>query len=89
MVSVEQVMKDALSLPSEWRAWLAEKLVESLECDVDENLQALWVTERLQKHTQDSVGAKHSGDKTCGSTKIFLSGCFALPHKLAGRSIWK
>jgi hypothetical protein len=28
----------------------------------------------------NDVGAKHSGDKTCNSTKISLSECFALPR---------
>lgn len=42
MASVEQVMKEALALPSAARALLAEKLVESLEFDVDETLQTLW-----------------------------------------------
>ncbi len=52
MVSVEQVMKEALSLPSAWRAWLAEKLVESLEFDVDENLQTLWVNEAKKRRDE-------------------------------------
>jgi len=56
MVSVEQVMKEALSLPSEWRAWLAEKLVESLEFDVDENLQALWVSEAKKRRDEIRSG---------------------------------
>jgi hypothetical protein len=55
MVSVEQVMKEALSLPSEWRAWLAEKLIESLEFDVDEKLQALWVSEANKR--RDEIGS--------------------------------
>ncbi len=42
MAEIEQIMKEALSLPSASRAWLAEKLVESLEFDVDEDLQARW-----------------------------------------------
>ncbi|NEQ12098.1 MAG: addiction module protein [Moorea sp. SIO4E2] len=52
MVSVEQVMKEALSLPSAWRALLAQKLVESLEFDVDENLQALWVSEAKKRRDE-------------------------------------
>lgn len=42
MASVEQIMKEALALPSASRALLVEKLVESLEFDVDETLQMLW-----------------------------------------------
>jgi hypothetical protein len=56
MVSVEQVMKEALSLPSEGRAWLAEKLVESLEFDVDEKLQTLWVNEAKKRRDEIRSG---------------------------------
>ncbi|HAX89573.1 MAG TPA: acyl-protein synthetase [Cyanobacteria bacterium UBA11370] len=56
MVSVEQVMKEALSLPSAWRAWLAEKLIESLEFDVDEKLQALWVSEAKKRRNEIRSG---------------------------------
>jgi hypothetical protein len=56
MVSVEQVMKQALSLPSVWRAWLAEKLVESLELDVDENLQTLWLNEAKKRRDEIRSG---------------------------------
>lgn len=56
MVSVEQVMQEALSLPSEWRAWLAEKLVESLEFDVDDKLQTLWVNEAKKRRDEIRSG---------------------------------
>lgn len=56
MVSVEQVMKEALSLPSAWRAWLAEKLVESLEFDMDEKLQTLWVSEARKRRDEVRSG---------------------------------
>ncbi|MEQ9553542.1 MAG: addiction module protein [Coleofasciculus sp. G3-WIS-01] len=52
MASVEKVMKEALSLPSALRAWLAEKLVESLEYDIDETLQTLWVTEAKKRRDE-------------------------------------
>ena len=56
MVSVEQVMKEALSLPSAWRAWLAEKLVESLEFDIDEKLQTHWVSEAKKRRDEIRSG---------------------------------
>lgn len=34
----------------------------------------------MRGQTARNVGAKHSGDKICNSTEIFLSECFALPH---------
>ncbi|MBN4002396.1 addiction module protein [Nostoc sp. LPT] len=46
-------MKEALTLPSAARALLAEKLVESLEFDVDETLQTLWTDEA--KKRRDAV----------------------------------
>ncbi len=57
MASVEQVMKEALSLPSASRALLAEKLVESLEFDVDDTLQKLWVTEAKKRRDEVRSGA--------------------------------
>ncbi|AOY79105.1 addiction module protein [Moorena producens JHB] len=56
MVSVEQVIKEALSLPSAWRALLAQKLVESLEFDVDEKLQTLWVSEAKKRRDEIRSG---------------------------------
>ncbi len=47
--SVEQVMKEALTLSSAARALLAEKLVESLKFDVDETLQTLWTDEAKKR----------------------------------------
>lgn len=56
MASVEQVMKEALSLPSPLRAWLAEKLVESLEFDIDETLQTLWLNEAKKRRDEIRSG---------------------------------
>ncbi|HAG85065.1 MAG TPA: acyl-protein synthetase [Cyanobacteria bacterium UBA12227] len=56
MASVEKVMKEALSLPSALRAWLAEKLVESLEFDIDDRLQTLWVTEAKKRRDEIRSG---------------------------------
>lgn len=56
MLSVEELMKEALSLPSASRALLAEKLVESLEGDVDESLQKLWTTEAKKRRDEIRSG---------------------------------
>jgi hypothetical protein len=42
MRSIEQLTEEVLSLPSESRALLAEKLVESLEFDTEPAIQAVW-----------------------------------------------
>jgi Putative addiction module component len=49
MLSVEQLIQAALSLPSALRALLAEKLIESLEFDTDPAIQAAWVTEAKKR----------------------------------------
>jgi hypothetical protein len=56
MSSVEQIMKEALALPSASRALLAEKLVESLEFDVDETLQMLWTDEAKKRRDEVRSG---------------------------------
>ncbi len=50
-------MQEALSLPSASRALLAEKLVESLEFDVDETIQTLWTTEAKKRRDEIRSGA--------------------------------
>lgn len=49
-------MKEALSLSSPLRAWLAEKLVESLEFDIDETLQTLWLNEAEKRRDEIRSG---------------------------------
>ena len=39
MLSVEELIKEALSLPNIQRSLLVEKLIESLEFDIDETIQ--------------------------------------------------
>lgn len=53
MRSIEQLTEELLSLSSESRALLADKLVESLEFDTDSAIQAVWITEA--KHRRDKV----------------------------------
>ena len=49
MLSIERLMKEALSLPNALRAQLAEMLVESLEFDIDGTVQKLWTVEAKQR----------------------------------------
>lgn len=49
MRSLEQLIEELLSLPSASRALLAEKLVESLECDPDPVIQVAWITEAKRR----------------------------------------
>ena len=48
-LTVEQIAKEALSLPSEARALLAGRLVESLDPAEDGYVHQLWVAEALRR----------------------------------------
>jgi uncharacterized metal-binding protein len=43
MLSLDKITQEALSLPNNLRVELVEKLIESLEIDVDESLQKTWL----------------------------------------------
>ncbi len=49
MRSIEQLTQEVLSLPRESRELLAEKLVESLEFEIDPAIQAAWNTEAKKR----------------------------------------
>jgi len=48
-LTVEQIAEEALSLPSEARALLADKLVESLDPSEDGYIHQLWVEEACRR----------------------------------------
>lgn len=52
MRSIEQLTEELLALPSLSRALLAEKLVESLEFDIDPTIQATWTTEAKKRRDE-------------------------------------
>ncbi|WRH65043.1 MAG: addiction module protein [Planktothrix sp. GU0601_MAG3] len=54
--TVEELITEALSLPSASRVLLVEKLVESLEFDVDETIQTLWIAEAKQRRDEIRTG---------------------------------
>jgi len=51
-ISVEQIAEEALALPSEARALLADRLVESLDSAEDGYLRQLWVKEAQRRIAQ-------------------------------------
>jgi hypothetical protein len=57
MLSIEQLTQEALALPSASRALLAEKLIESLEFDVDPAIQAVWLDEAKKRRGEIFSGA--------------------------------
>ena len=48
-IPVEQIAEVALSLPSDARALLADRLVESLDPLIDDDVRASWATEALRR----------------------------------------
>ena len=48
-LTVEQIAEEALSLPSDARALLADRLVESLDPAEDEDIRQRWITEACRR----------------------------------------
>jgi hypothetical protein len=65
MLSVEELIQEALSLPNATRVFLVEKLIESLEeSDIDQNIQKTWNTEakkrrdEIRNHTVEPISGE-------------------------------
>lgn len=69
MRSIEQLTEEILSLPSELRALLSERLVESLKFDTEPVSQALWITEA--KRRRDEV--RHGSIQPVGKETFLVS----------------
>ncbi|MCU0567630.1 MAG: addiction module protein [Oculatellaceae cyanobacterium Prado106] len=57
MRSIEQLTEELLSLPSESRAILVEKLIASLEFDPDPEIQAAWIVEAKKRRDEIREGS--------------------------------
>jgi len=55
-LSVEQIAEEALSLPSEARALLADRLVESLDPSEDGYIRQLWAAEACRRRDDVRAG---------------------------------
>ena len=55
-LSAEQIAEEALSLPSEARVRLADRLVESLDPAEDEKTHKLWAAEALRRRDEVRSG---------------------------------
>lgn len=55
-MTVEQIVDEALSLPSEARALLADRLVESLDPSEDGYVRQLWIAEAMRRRSDVSSG---------------------------------
>jgi hypothetical protein len=57
MRSIEQLAEEILSLPSASRALLADRLVESLEFDLDPSIQVAWLAEAKRRRDEVRDGS--------------------------------
>lgn len=55
-MTVEQIAEEALSLPSEDRALLADRLVESLDPAEDDRVWKLWADEAVRRRDEVRSG---------------------------------
>jgi hypothetical protein len=74
MRSLEKLTQELLSLPNAERALLAEKLVESLEFDIDPEIQAAWTTEAKKRRDEVKNGSVQtiSGDDALAQVRQLL-----------------
>ncbi|WP_009632107.1 addiction module protein [Synechocystis sp. PCC 7509] len=74
MRSIEQLTEEILSLPSISRAILADKLVESLEFDIDPTIQKTWTAEakRRQNEVQNGSVQIVQGDEALAQVRLLL-----------------
>jgi putative addiction module component (TIGR02574 family) len=63
--SYEEIMSAALALPSSARAMLAEHLLESLDAEGQERIDALWAeeAERREKEIEDGIVTPIPGEE--------------------------
>ena len=75
-MSVEQIAEEALALPSEARALLADRLVESLDPSEDELLRQLWADEASRRRDDVRSGRVQTipGDEALARVRRALSG---------------
>ena len=74
MRSIEQLTEEILSLPSRSRAILVEKLVESLEFDIDPTIQATWLIGAKKRRDEVQSGSIQTvtGDEALAQVRLLL-----------------
>ena len=59
MSPIDKITQEALALPTDLKVQLVEQLIESLESNINEQVQSAWITEAKQRRDEiinDSVG---------------------------------
>ena len=59
-ITVEKLTEEMLALPSDARALLADRLVESLDPVADDAIRTLWATEAIRRRDEVRSGAVKS-----------------------------
>jgi putative addiction module component (TIGR02574 family) len=75
MLSLEQLTQEALALPSAKRAMLVEKLMESLEFDIEPVIQAAWTDEAKRRRDEIHRGTVQpiSGEEALAQVRQLLN----------------
>jgi putative addiction module component (TIGR02574 family) len=55
-LTVEQLAEEAMQLPADSRALLADKLVESLDFEMPDEIQKVWVAEAIRRRDEIRSG---------------------------------
>lgn len=74
MKTIEQITQAALSLPNTLRVLLVEKLIESLEFDIDEAVQVSWTAAAKQRRAEIRTGVVQPipGDEALAQVRKLL-----------------
>ena len=74
MLSVEQIAQEALLLSNSQRVLLVEKLLNSLEFDIDETVQSAWIQEVKKRWQEIKSGAVQPipGDQALAQARQML-----------------
>lgn len=74
MSPIEQITQEALALPNDLKLQLVEKLIESLESNVDGEVQSAWITEAKQRRDEIRNGIVQGipGDEALAQVRQIL-----------------
>jgi Putative addiction module component len=69
-VPVENLTEEALALPADARALLADRLVESLDPLTDDAVRALWTAEAIRRRDEVRAGTVETIDGDIAADRI-------------------
>ena len=74
-MSIDQLMQEALSLPSNLRMQLVEELIASLEIDEDETIRSEWLAEAQKRRNdiRDGMVQPIPGEEALAQVRALLN----------------